>query len=196
VLAGAAVIQFADTSANGDLTGGWSIDALQLRIGFTRMLYPFFGGLLLCRIGQLKRVENAFTWCSVLLFIVLALPRIGGPDHFWENGLYESLVVVLVFPFIVWLGAGGAVVRPFAARVCKFFGDISYPLYITHYPFIYIYTGWVSNDKGMSFSKAFPVALATYVGALVVAYAALKLYDEPVRKWLTRVTTTPRRSDA
>jgi peptidoglycan/LPS O-acetylase OafA/YrhL len=185
-LAGAAVIHYAVTGGTGDLIGGWSLDALQLRIGFTRLLYPFFAGLLLFRITKRKRLDNAFFWCSLLLLIVLALPRIGGADHLWLNGLYESMVVIVVFPFIVWLGAGGVVTRRFASRICKFFGDISYPLYITHYPFIYIFTGWVSNHKGVGFAKAFPYMLATYAGALIVAYAALKLYDEPVRKWLNR----------
>jgi peptidoglycan/LPS O-acetylase OafA/YrhL len=40
----------------------------------------------------------------------------------------------------------------------------------------------------MSFATALPYALLTYFGAILVAYAALKLYDEPIRKWLTRVT--------
>jgi peptidoglycan/LPS O-acetylase OafA/YrhL len=32
-------------------------------------------------------------------------------------------------------------------RIARFFGDLSYPLYITHYPLIYIYTGWVVDKK-------------------------------------------------
>jgi peptidoglycan/LPS O-acetylase OafA/YrhL len=188
-IAGAALVQYALTCPTGDLAGGWSLNAEQLRIGFTRLLYPFFAGLLLCRIGKLKRIDNAFTWCSLLLVVVFVIPRIGGLDHFWMNALYESVVVVAIFPLIVWLGAGGIVTRPFAARLCKFFGDISYPLYITHYPFIYIYTGWVSNNKHMPFATNFPYALLTYFGSLLVAYAALKLYDEPIRKWLTKKTS-------
>ena len=30
------------------------------------------------------------------------------------------------------------------------------------------------------------MALVVYVGSVLLAYAALKLYDEPVRKWLTK----------
>jgi peptidoglycan/LPS O-acetylase OafA/YrhL len=191
-LAGIALIQYALTCPTGDLAGGWSLNEEQLRIGFTRLLFPFFGGLLLCRIGKLKRIDNAFTWCSVLILAVFLMPRIGGLNHFWMNGLYESFAVIVVFPLVVWLGAGGVVIRPFAARLCKFFGDIRYPLYITHYPFIYIYTGWVSNNKRMPFGTALPYALLTYFGSILVAYAALKLYDEPIRKWLTRRTAAKR----
>jgi len=186
VLAGAALIHYAVTSKDGDVIGGWSIDALQLRIGFTRMLFPFFAGLLLCRVAKLTRVKNAFFWCSLLLTVILAFPRVGGKDHLWVNGLYESLNIILVFPLIVYLGASGVIAGKRAARVCKFFGDISYPIYITHYPLIYTYTGWVSDHKGVGFWQALPYALATFIGAVVIAYASLKLYDEPVRNWLQR----------
>ena len=183
-LVGAALIQYAVTSTTGDVIGGWSIDQLQLRIGFTRMMYPFFAGLLLCRTAKLIQVKNAFFWCSVLLVIFFAIPRIGGAQHLWMNGLYDSLTIILVFPLIVYLGASGQVSGKLATGVCKFFGVISYPIYITHYPLIYMYTGWVSNHKGVTLMQALPFALLTFVSAVVLAYACLKLYDEPVRRWL------------
>jgi peptidoglycan/LPS O-acetylase OafA/YrhL len=186
VVTGAVLIHYAVTSQTGDVIGGWSLDAPQLRIGFTRMMFPFFAGLLLCRTAKLTRIENAFFWCSLLLVAVLAMPRVGGAQHLWANGLYDSLSIILVFPLIVYLGAGGVVSGRIPSRICKFLGDISYPIYITHYPLIYTYTGWVSDHKDVGFRQALPYALATFVGAVVIAYAALKLYDEPVRNWLQR----------
>lgn len=79
--AGCALVHLAVTSTNGDLIGGWSIEAPQLRIGFTRLMYPFFAGLLLSRIGKLSNVKHAFLWCSLLIVIVLSIPRIGGSEH-------------------------------------------------------------------------------------------------------------------
>src|SRR6185437_4017418 len=115
----------------------------------TRLLYPFFAGLLLFRITRPGRIKHAFTLSSLLLIIVFAIPRIGGAAHLWENGLYEALVIILAFPLIVWLGASGVLVKNPAVKTCKFLGDISYPLYISHYPLIYIYTGWVTNHRGV-----------------------------------------------
>jgi peptidoglycan/LPS O-acetylase OafA/YrhL len=184
-LAGAALAHLAIMSPVGDVIGGWALNPSGLRIGFTRMLFPFFAGLLLSRTASLRRIPNAFLWCSLLLLAVLAFPRVGGASQLWLNGLYESVSIILVFPLIVWLGAGGQIVGAGATRVCKFFGDISYPLYITHYPLIYIYTGWVSRHK-VTLAQGLPWALFTFVAAVTIAYACLKLYDEPVRRWLRK----------
>ncbi|WP_375437050.1 acyltransferase family protein [uncultured Hymenobacter sp.] len=185
ILAGAALIHLAVTSPTGDVIGGWSLDPIQLRIGFTRMMYPFFAGLLLCRVATLASVKHAFLWCSLLLVLVLAFPRVGGAEHLWLNGLYDSLSIILIFPLIVWLGASRQLAGTGAARLCKFLGDISYPVYITHYPLIYTYTGWVSTHKP-TWQQALPVALLTFAAIVLLAYACLKLYDEPVRRWLKR----------
>lgn len=185
-VAGIVLIHYTVTGKTGDVVGGWSLTAEQLRIGFTRVMFPFFAGLLLSRIAKPTQLKNGFLWSSVLLAAILCMPRIGGAEHLWANGLYESLSIILLFPVIVYIGASGSLPEGRAARICKFLGDISYPVYITHYPFIYIYTGWVSDHKGISLTQALPYALLTYAGALVVAYAALKWYDEPVRNWLTK----------
>lgn len=183
VLGGAALIHLAVTSPAGDVIGGWSLNAEQLRVGFTRMFYPFFAGLLLCRISTLARVKHAFWWCSLLLVVVLAFPRVGGAERLWLNGLYDSLSIIFIFPLVVWLGASGQVAGAGAARVSKFLGDISYPIYITHYPLIYTYTAWVSVHKP-AVAQALPVALLTFAASILLAYGCLKFYDEPIRRWL------------
>jgi len=183
VLSGAALVHLALTAPAGDVVGGWSINAEQLKVGFSRMMFPFFGGLLLSRMAKITYIKNAFLWCSLLLVIVLAMPRIGGANNLWLNGIYESVTIICIFPLIVYLGASGTVHGAASTKVCKFFGDISYPIYITHYPLIYIYTAWVANNK-VSIQDGTPYAILLLVSAIVIAYACLKLYDEPVRKWL------------
>jgi len=95
------------------------------------------------------------------------------------------MIIIFIFPLIVYLGASGELKGRYAAKICKFFGGISYPMYITHYPIIYIYTGWISNHK-IPFSEAYPVALLVLVSSVSLAYLCLKLYDEPVRIWLKK----------
>lgn len=182
-LAGSLMIYYLLTGPQGDLIGGWSVDGTQMGIGFTRLLYPFFAGVLLCRIGKLIHVNGAFWVCTLLIALALGLPRFGGPEHLWMNGLYEAFVVIIIFPLIVAIGAGGNIKNKKSVRVCKFLGDISYPIYITHYPLIYIYTAWVVDNK-IPMEKALPFGALLLITAITLAYACLKLYDEPVRNWL------------
>lgn len=186
LIAAALLFHFALTSPNGDVTGGWTLNWTHMRAGFTRMLYPFFAGLLLSRIAKPTRIKNAFLWCSLLVTAILFMPRIGGEDNLWMNGLYESICIVFIFPAIVYLGASGVVAKPFESKVCTFLGDLSYPLYMVHYPLVYFYVAWVSNNKGITLAEAWPTALLTLAGSIVLAYASLKWFDEPVRKWLRR----------
>jgi peptidoglycan/LPS O-acetylase OafA/YrhL len=183
-LAAFMLIQYLVTSKNGDLIGGWSLNSEQLYIGFTRLLFPFFGGVLLCRIGKLIHIKNAFWWSSLLITIMLCIPRIGDEHHVWMNGIYESLCLIVVFPLIVSIGAGGVLHSARSKKICNFLGEISYPLYITHYPLIYLFTAWVVNNKVPLGIKGLLMGLLVVVTGLVIAYLSLRFYDKPVREWL------------
>jgi peptidoglycan/LPS O-acetylase OafA/YrhL len=184
-IAGIALIHLAVTSPTGDVIGGWSLNATQLRIGFTRLMYPFFAGLLLSRISKPGQINHAFFWSSLLVIAVLAFPRIGGSENLWMNGLYDSLSIIFIFPLIVYIGASGKVTGKLTAKICQFFGDISYPIYIIHYPLIYIFTAW-AVDNQIPMKDAWPMGLLVLVSSIAIAYASLKLYDVPVRKWLAQ----------
>ena len=184
-LAALLLVQLVVFGDRGDLIGGWSLDATQLHIGFARLLFPFFAGILLCRLGARIQVKSAFGVASLLLIVALSLPRFGGTDHHWMNGVYEALCVIFVFPIVVAVGAGEKRVDGLSIRVARFFGDLSFPLYITHYPLIYIYTGWIARSNPTGAQGIVP-ALLVAVAAIVMAYASLKLYDEPVRRWLSK----------
>lgn len=179
------LVHLAVTSKNGDIIGGWSLEPEQLHTGFARMLYPFFAGILLFRIGGLIKLKNAFFGCSLLVILALAMPRIGGSDHLWLNGIYDSMVVIFFFPMIILIAASSTITNKFSSSVCKFFGAISYPIYITHYPLIYIYTAWVADGK-IPLKTAYPISILTLVSSVALAYICLKVYDIPVRKWLSK----------
>lgn len=184
-LAGAALVHYAVTSKTGDIIGGWSLEPEQLRVGFTRLLFPYMAGMLLRRAIKVAGSKSTFLVSSLLLVVFLSIPRIGGYDKLWLNGLYDSLTVILVFPIIIYLGAIGEIKGKATEKLCTFLGDISYPVYIIHYPIAYVFYAWVVKNN-VPVEKGFWVGLLAMTFAVGLAYAALKLYDEPVRRWLAK----------
>jgi peptidoglycan/LPS O-acetylase OafA/YrhL len=182
-LAAVYLLHLAMFDNHGDVIGGWSLTSHELHVGFARLLFPFFAGILLMRLGKRIRVKHAFALSSLLLIVCFALPRFGDRQHEWINGLYDGLSILLLFPLIVAIGAGEMRVEGLSIRIARFFGDISYPLYITHYPIIYIY--WAIQNK-VPTAQAAIWGVAAFLASVTLAYAYLKLYDEPVRRWLTR----------
>jgi len=183
-LSACALIHLAVTSPNGDVFGGWSIEPAQFRIGITRLLFPFLAGVLLSRLKKPSRIKNAFALSVLMIIVVLSLPRVGGTENLWLNGLYESFSIVILFPLIVYIGASGEIKNEVSLKICKFFGNISYPIYIIHFPLIYIYSAWVV-DNDISLHNGWPMGLLVLVVTVLMALACLKFYDIPVRKWLT-----------
>ena len=169
--------------------GGWSVTPDQLQVGLTRLLYPFFCGLLISRVGRLVKVKNAFWWCSLMVVVLLAMPWMGlneTGDGRWTNGLYEAVCILVLFPLIVMIGAGSSVKGGKSAAINKFLGDISYPIYITHFPLIYMQIAWAEKHPDAPLGTHIFVAVSIFALSILLAYAAFKLYDIPVREWLKR----------
>ncbi|SBW04428.1 Acyltransferase [uncultured Dysgonomonas sp.] len=186
VVAAGFTIHYALTNPNGDIIGGWSIDdSTQLKIGFIRLTFPFLAGLLLARMGKLRYTKNAFLSAALLLVVLLSLPRLGDADSLWLNRLYECFCLIIMFPFIIWLGAGGKVQGYKASKVCKFLGDISYPIYITHFPIAYVYMAWVTNNN-LTLEQSWHYGLLVVIAAVATAYLAMRFYDLPIREWLRK----------
>ncbi|MDR1343388.1 MAG: acyltransferase [Prevotellaceae bacterium] len=182
--AGCGLAAFAVLGALGDICVGFSLTGVEFTGGSLRLLFSFSVGLLLSRIFKPVRVRGAFWICSLSVVALLAVPRIGGAEHLWLNGVYDTVCCAVFFPLLVYLGASGKSADKYTIRICKFLGDISYPLYMVHYPFIYLYYAWVKNNN-LTFRESLPGAAGVVVGSIILAYACLKLYDMPVRKYLT-----------
>ena len=184
----------ARSSASYTVIGGWCLSPDQLQIGLTRLLYPFFCGLLLSRTGKLIKVKGGFWWCSAMIVVLLCMPWMGlGPEGNarWTNGLYEAACILVFFPLIVSIGAGSSVKGSTSESINKFLGDISFPLYITHYPLIYMQMAWANSHKDAPTGTHIFVAVSTFLLAILIAYGAYRLYDLPVREWLKKQLFKP-----
>lgn len=165
------------------LGAGWSFADGGFWGGLARVGFSFSLGLLLCRRFKPTKFRWGFELGAILLVTLLSIPRIGGEQAMWQNALYELVCCTLIFPTLVYLGACSEVTSKTGIRLMKFLGELSYPLYIIHFPFVYLYIAWVRTGE-LSFIQSLPGALALFFGCILLAYALLKLYDEPIRQRL------------
>ena len=166
VLLGIGLAWFAlfDVVGYGMIGVGWTLDGWNFFGGLLRMLFPFTLGMLLSRNFRPVRVRGAFWICSLVLLVLFCVPYIEGKAGVSLNGLYEVLCIFLVFPFLVRLGASGSLTDGVSTRVCKFMGDISFPLYAVHYPIMYLFYAWLIDNQHYTFAEVWPQALGVFVG--------------------------------
>ena len=176
--------------------GGWSITPDQLYIGFTRLGYPFLCGLLLSRIlparmlpsnpgGSYMGIRGGFWWASIMLVIIFSMPMIGRERGF-ADGLYQAVCIIVLFPVVVLVGAGSKTTDKRSKAWCELLGAVSYPLYITHYPLMYMQMAWFERHKDAPLWIHISVNVGVVLVSVCVAWAFLKLYDEPTRAWLAK----------
>lgn len=175
-----------DVVGYGMIGVGWTLDGLNFWGGMLRMLFPFTLGMLISRNFRPFKVRGAFWICSVILLALFCVPYIEGHSPVCLNGVFEMVCIVVIFPMLVFLGASGQTTDKRSTRICKFLGDISYPLYAIHYPLMYLFYAWLIENKLYTLGETWPMAALVYFGSIVLANLCLKLYDEPVRKWLGR----------
>ena len=101
--------------------------------------------------------------------------------------------MLFVFPVIVWLGASGKTTDKVSTGICKFLGEISYPLYAVHYPTMYLFYAYIGFPQiRRTPEECWPWMVALVIGNIALAFAALKLYDEPVRRRLSNLHRSDR----
>lgn len=160
----------------GNLLGGWT--GSNFWDGGARIAYSFTIGLLIFRYNWIIKNKLGFLGLAVLLSLAFVMP------FFKLNWMAETMVVLFYFPLLVALGAG-ATLAPGLKKLCVFSGNISYPLYMTHYAAIWIFGNYytANNPEGME------LFLIVVIGTLLLisfAYVAMVFYDIPVRRYLGR----------
>lgn len=174
-----------DQSGYGSIGVGWTVDRTNILGGMLRMLCPFTMGVLMSRLFKpLRQARGAFWTSAALLLIIFHVPYIYSDGALSLNGMFEAACIIAVFPLVVWYAASGKTTDIASTRICRFLGDISYPLYIVHYPLMYAFYMWLIKTRQYTLHETWPAALAAVTASIILAWLCLKLYDMPVRKWL------------
>lgn len=165
------------------INGGFICDPEHVYRAMVRLMYPFTMGLLLSRIGRFIRVKGGFWTASLLVLAMVSTPMLTSISPLYES-IYELCAILLLFPLILSIGAGSKLEGARATRLCLFVGQLSFPLYITHYPILYMHMSWAENHMDSPVSTHVFVGITTLIMCIGVAWACLKLVDEPARAWL------------
>lgn len=145
-------------------------------LGF--ILDPFIGATSIAEAGMGKINRINFLLLGALLIGIFMFP------HFTNDWITEMVLVMRAFPLLLSLGAG-TTAHGWIRSFCTFTGRLSYPLYMTHIWAIWLFGNYL-NARKPGPVEMYLVAIAVFVGVILLGYVALRFYDEPIRKWLTK----------
>ncbi|MBV7529615.1 acyltransferase [Chitinophaga sp. sic0106] len=160
----------------GNVVGGWSGGTFWH--GFARVAYSFPAGILIYRYRLIIPNKLGFPGLTLLLLAALMMP------YFQFNWAVELGIVLVYFPLLVALGAG-AVLQPALKPLCVLSGNLSYPLYMTHYGAIWIFANYFNTYKPGT-TELTMVVISGVLILIAVAYMAMRWFDVPVRQYLTK----------
>lgn len=171
----AAVILFYVSYSSGNLLGGWSGGTFF--DGLARISFSFLMGMMIFRSNWIIKNKLGLMGMSALLLAAFLMPY----NNQW-NWLVDFGIVALYFPLLVALGAGASLANNHH-KINKFSGDISYPLYMTHYPFMWVFAGYVAVEEPSmaELSWVIPVCVILLIG---LAYLVTLFLDFPIRHYL------------
>lgn len=168
------------------LNAGFTWDCEHTYTGLARVGYSFFAGLLIYRLDFLLKVKGAFTLCSAIIVGIICMENVGGYTHPVYDGIYNLVCTLALFPLVVSMGAGSTIRGRYTLPICRFLGRISYPLYLVHYPLVYLFFSWIDSHRDIGTGPVAVTSVSVFLLSIALAWAATVLYDEPVRKWLKK----------
>lgn len=174
-----AIIYVAFTT--NDIMGGWGLETFWH--GAARLGWSFMAGLLVFRLNLKIKNRLGFLGLSILLFLTFVFPYQPNGEHVW-HAVYELFTVMILYPVIIALGVGTQVENSLT-KLCKFSGDISYPIYMIHYAMLWLFINYYNRYKPTMGTVGVITAVCTLF-MIGFSYLMLKVYDEPVRKWLSQ----------
>lgn len=164
---------------HGSLGVGWTW--VTFHSGIARVGFSFVVGMLMAR--ALIRAPEESHWALVPMVILLAVLVVPVPAGLARIS-FDLIFVLVLGPVLLWFGATSNPVgslRPIGQTL----GDISYPMYIVHFPLIWV-CGYAAKVLGLAVAVWVPAAVLAIAG---LAWALNRFWDVPVRGWLSKRMT-------
>lgn len=108
------------------------------------------------------------------LFGVLALPRMTGVSF----AVWDVIAVLVILPTIVLLG----IAQGRGSRFGNFLGELSYPLYILHFPILLLASGLHQIRPSQLSAVCISIGAAAII--VIISVVASRFYDIPIRRRL------------
>jgi peptidoglycan/LPS O-acetylase OafA/YrhL len=152
--------------------------------GFSRVVFPFFTGVLINRIMPLDRRRAASLPPAVLAGLLVLTFTIRAHGGF--SAVVDLLDISLVYPAII-IFAMRATPGPSEITALTWLGVLSYPIYIIHHPLFL----WMARLlQAMNIRPGVHPYMWICLGVLGAGMCAAGIYhayDMPIRAWLTRL---------
>jgi peptidoglycan/LPS O-acetylase OafA/YrhL len=176
------IFAIGNLSGYGSIGVGWTFDTINFFGGMLRMLFPFTLGMIISRKFKSIKLPYPFLISAIILITTLSIPYLSPLNAINLNGIYEEICIAIIFPLIVIIGASSKE----NSRASQLLGEISYPLYIIHYPIMYLFYQWLIETKQYTLQETYPVALFVVFISIILAFVLASFYDKPIRKRLKK----------
>jgi peptidoglycan/LPS O-acetylase OafA/YrhL len=115
-------------------------------------------------------------FAPLALLVILFLPI----KSVW---MFDAAATLFLFPVVVYI-ASRLPENPRTDGFCIYLGELSYPLYVLHYPIVVAVSN-AAHQFGMAGWRLSVTAFVCLVFIVAVAHISLNSYDKPIRKALT-----------
>jgi len=151
--------------------------------GIIRVYFSFFAGVLIYRRGLPKLPPGVLSWIPLLLATGLVAVDVDGTARI----VFDVFCVLVMFPAIIAVSTS---IEPdrFSRSLFEYLGAASYALYAIHAPILELARRAVRMFGFAPATFAPWLGVALLLAIFAFALALNRLYDEPARRILSRLT--------
>lgn len=165
-------------------TANYGFDVATIPFAIARVCFGFALGVLIYRAYRsdawpqwLPTGPATPMLLGFMLFAVLAFPHIPSIS----SAAVDIAALTVILPALVVLG----VAQGRGGHFGKLLGELSYPLYVIHFPVLLLASGL--HQTILKTIPSINIGLGAAAVSIVLSFIASRLYDIPLRRWLSNI---------